>query len=176
MDIHLDQITQDEPFRWHETRAVPAEALERTQLLDLGEISLKGEIERSAGGLLLSGELEYSQTLECPRCLGRLTEDVATDINLNIRSKSSEPTLGELELDEAELDELFLEGEVLDTSALIVEQIQLNIPMRKLCNESCRGLCSQCGTNLNANPCECEKQATDPRWSALEALRARIEN
>jgi uncharacterized protein len=47
----------------------------------------------------------------------------------------------------------------------------LNIPMRILCKEDCRGLCPKCGRNRNTNSCDCVEEAIDPRWEGLKGLR-----
>ncbi len=174
MEIRLDQIG-DEPFRWQETRSIPVDSLQRTQLLELGDIGWDGEIVRTSAGFLLSARLGYTQTLECPRCLGSSRVEVEAEINLHLQPKSKEPADDELELEEADLGVLYLEGEILDTEAILTEQIQLNVPMRQLCRQDCAGLCPQCGIDRNSEPCGCE-EAGDPRWVALTALRDRLEN
>jgi uncharacterized protein len=70
---------------------------------------------------------------------------------------------------------VFLEGEVFDTRPLLVEQLQLNVPMKPVCREDCRGLCPQCGADLSQGDCSCGGQPPDPRWAALAALRDRQE-
>jgi len=173
MEIRLDQIG-DEPFRWRESRSVPIESLESAQLLDLGEIDWTGEVSRTSSGFLLAAQLSYTQTLECPRCLGSSKAAIQSEISLVIQPKSQEPVVGELELEESDIGLLYLEGEILDTDPILMEQIQLNIPMRQLCRPDCAGLCPQCGIDRNVESCECE-QVGDPRWARLSALRDRLE-
>ena len=50
-------------------------------------------------------------------------------------------------------------------------QQQLNIPMKPLCRPDCKGLCAQCGADLNLGACACTPPKSDPRWAALSALR-----
>ncbi|MFQ5525574.1 MAG: DUF177 domain-containing protein [Thermoanaerobaculia bacterium] len=175
MEIRLDQIG-DEPYRWRETRSVPVESLERSQVLDLGDVEWEGEIARTSSGFLLTAEIRYAQALECPRCLGPSPGEVETRVELLIQPKNKEPVVGELELEEGDLGVLFLEGEVLDTRPILIEQIQLNVPMRQLCREDCAGLCPQCGIDRNNDSCDCAEEAVDPRWESLLALRDRLEN
>jgi uncharacterized protein len=173
MEIRLDQIG-DEPFRWRESRSIPIESLELEQLLDLGKIDWTGEVSRTSSGFLLTARARYTQTLECPRCLGASATPIESDINLVIQPKSQEPVVGELELEDADMGLLFLEGEVLDLDPILIEQIQLNIPMRQLCRPDCAGLCPQCGIDRNVDSCDCE-EITDPRWARLSELRDRLE-
>jgi uncharacterized protein len=62
------------------------------------------------------------------------------------------------------------EGEEIDLTPLVHEQILLALPTRPLCGESCRGLCSRCGANLNAGPCGCAAVPAEPRLAVLGAL------
>jgi len=60
-----------------------------------------------------------------------------------------------------------------DLRPLLVEQIQLNVPMKPLCRADCAGICPICGANRNAGPCDCATEEVDPRWKALEAFKER---
>jgi uncharacterized protein len=51
------------------------------------------------------------------------------------------------------------------------EQFYLALPMKPLCQEGCRGLCPQCGTNLNQSECACISEWKDPRLAPLEAIK-----
>ncbi|HYN22371.1 MAG TPA: DUF177 domain-containing protein, partial [Thermoanaerobaculia bacterium] len=77
---------------------------------------------------------------------------------------------------EDELGVRHLEGEVLDSAPILLEQLQLNVPMKPLCRPDCRGLCPLCGADLNAGMCSCEERSEDPRWAGLAALKSRFES
>jgi uncharacterized protein len=47
----------------------------------------------------------------------------------------------------------------------------LAIPMKSLCSENCKGLCPNCGANLNDGPCKCKEEKIDPRWEPLLKLK-----
>ena len=53
------------------------------------------------------------------------------------------------------------------------EQFYLALPMKPLCREDCKGLCAQCGTNLNTGTCDCAPVWEDPRLAALKAIRGK---
>jgi uncharacterized protein len=59
----------------------------------------------------------------------------------------------------------------LDISQEIRDMVMLSIPTKILCSDSCRGLCLQCGINLNDQQCVCEPETGDPRWEALQKLK-----
>lgn len=170
MLIQLQKIG-DEPFHWQESPRISIESLGRSELLGLGEVSWSGTIFRDLAGLRLEARLAYRQTLTCTRCLEPVERSVTEEIELAIDTGASEPMLGEHELLATELKTLFVDGDGLDTTPILLEQIQLNIPMKPLCREECRGLCPYCGIDRNRARCTCAESRVDPRWQGLERWR-----
>ncbi len=176
MKIRLDQIT-DEPLLWREDQVLGTAVFEQPELLELGAISWGGTVSSTASGYLFQARLAYEQTLTCPRCLGPSKVPVSSAVELVILRKARRPLAGEVELEEDELSVIYLdEEELLDTQPILLEQLQLNIPMRALCREDCAGLCPVCGVNLNQGSCGCDRRPVDARWAPLEALRTRTED
>ena len=170
MLIKLDQVG-DEPFRWEESPSISAESLGRSELLGVGGVSWSGQVTRDLAGYRLQARLSYRQNLTCTRCLAPVERPVDEELELAIETGAAEPMLGEHELTTSDLRTLFLDGDELDTTPILMEQLQLNIPMKPLCREDCAGLCPQCGADRNQAPCGCERSDVDPRWQALERLR-----
>ena len=67
----------------------------------------------------------------------------------------------------------FYRDGMLDLIELLREQFMLALPMKPLCAEACRGLCPQCGTNLNKTQCDCAPTWEDPRLAPLKGLLTR---
>jgi uncharacterized protein len=74
-------------------------------------------------------------------------------------------------VEEDDLATAFYDDEQIDLTHLIMEQFQLALPMKALCMEACKGLCPQCGTNLNTGACDCNVKWEDPRLAALKNLK-----
>jgi uncharacterized protein len=70
-----------------------------------------------------------------------------------------------------ELDVEFYSDRTIPLRDLALEQVQLSIPMKPLCEDSCLGLCPKCGVNLSREKCSCEESVTDERWGALKDIR-----
>ena len=174
MEIRLDQIV-DEPFEWSESRSIGAGSLDSDQLIRLSEVSWSGRVTALEAGHLLRARLRYEQELECPRCLATVVKPVDVEFEYLVVPRAEEPMTGEVELDEDDLGVLYVTEPILDTEPLLMEQLQLNIPMRQLCRDDCAGLCPKCGANRNAGECGCEAEVVDPRWSALAALRDQVD-
>ena len=68
------------------------------------------------------------------------------------------------------LETSYYRNDAIDLNELLREQFYLALPMKPLCGEACRGLCAQCGTNLNAGTCDCQPVWDDPRLSVLKGL------
>ena len=173
MKIRLDQV--DEPFVWQETLEVSTDELDHPELVDLGTVECRGRVSPMDESFLLRAEMSYEQELRCMRCLKPITIPFVGDIDLILAVGGSEARgqpqdTRERELESDDLGVLPVADGVLDTRPILIEQIHLSIPMKPICQEDCAGLCSSCGADLNAGPCDC-KDVADPRWQALAALK-----
>ena len=74
-------------------------------------------------------------------------------------------------VEDDDLSTAFYEDHVIDLGQLMQEQCYLAVPMKPLCKEDCRGLCPDCGANLNTATCQCQRAWVDPRLAVLEQLR-----
>ena len=172
MEIRLDRLA-DEPHEWQETLALTSDDLDREEILELGDVGCRGTIRRSNSGFLLRISLAYQQILACTRCLQPVTDKPSSEVDLLVIMRdpeaAAEDVAEENELAEDDLGALVLEEPMLDTTPIVIEQMQLMIPMKALCREDCAGLCAACGADLNGGPCDC-RPAMDPRWSRLAQL------
>jgi len=175
MRIWLDQV-RDEPFDWDETQNVSLESLERPELLSLGPVRWRGQVVFADPGYYLKARLSYEQTLSCNRCLQPIVEHAEPEIELMIVVERPRATGGEHELKEDELGVLTVDEEILETDPILLEQLQLNVPMKPLCQPDCQGLCPVCGADRNAGECSCEESTMDPRWASLAALKSRLDS
>jgi uncharacterized protein len=115
----------------------------------------------------VSGEIEA----ECTRCLQTATHKFDVPLKAAFVTEENYTSEKEAELRSDDLDVSIYDGEKIDLTDLVREQILLDLPTQILCREDCRGLCQKCGANLNEVNCNCEENETDPRWSALKNLK-----
>lgn len=171
MEVRLDQLGE-EPFTWEESLAISRDELGDPDLLDLSEVTCRGRIRRAAPGFVLEMSLAYDQRLVCTRCLAGVTQPVVVESTMLVlvEEDATREVAAELELEDKDLGVLVLAQHRLDTRPLLIEQVQLQVPMRSLCREDCAGLCPTCGADLNSGPCDC-RQPADPRWAALARLK-----
>ena len=114
--------------------------------------------------LVLTANVDYKA--ECDRC--------ADEINGNAET-SLERLVGEEGfVSDENADDYFIAVDgALDLDFDVAEELMLAFPSRMLCREDCRGVCPDCGVNLNRESCDCEKKRgreVDPRWQGLMGL------
>ena len=109
---------------------------------------------------------------ECDRCLKPVEIPLAGDFDQRYTWGEAAPvTTDEVEVTAGDLDIERLEDATLDTRQMAIEQIELHAPVRVVCSEACRGLCPDCGADLNQDQCGCAESRTDPRWDALKQFK-----
>ncbi len=173
MQIWLEQV-REEPLAWTETIVVAVGDFDRPDLVAISPIACSGRLVFAEPGFLLTAELTYEQTLACSRCLTERVEPMAPTIELLVLQGKELVEDEERELGARDLGVWQVEGDKFRTEPVFTEQVQLNIPMKPLCREDCRGLCPTCGADLNAGDCSCDRGVSDPRWSGLAALREQL--
>jgi len=108
--------------------------------------------------------LETKGHYSCDRCLVRFTKDVIVDQRQIYH-------VGESKIqDDQEITNLPSNTTEIDLSPVISEMIWLNHPLKMLCKEDCKGLCPDCGADLNKEICSCTDKPGDPRWASLRKL------
>ena len=123
------------------------------------------------GQIRIAGDIETKVELVCARCLEPVVEEVSRTFDLfySPLPKGVKPEEAQLKEDDAEIG--FFEGEGLFLTDVLREQVLLALPMKVICRSDCRGLCPNCGANLNHEECRCETHATDPCLAPLVRLK-----
>ncbi len=123
----------------------------------------------------VQGDLATSVEMACARCLEPVTRDVARKFELLYRPQGSDAGREEISVTDAEAEIGYYQGEGVELKDILREQILLAVPMKVVCREECKGLCPQCGQNLNQGACQCAQPLGDPRWNALKGLKDKLE-
>lgn len=116
---------------------------------------------------VISAELE----LECTRCLQTIDRNFEIPFKAAFVPPENYTQAKEAELNAEDLDVSIIEGNEIDLTELVREQILLNLPVQVFCKEDCKGLCEKCGANRNLINCKCSEKEIDPRWAALKNLK-----
>jgi len=103
----------------------------------------------------------------CSRCLENTKLSIGSDFAYTLIPAKAEAS-EDLELKPEELEISYYQGDFIDLAPIICEQIILQIPIKVLCSSDCRGLCQQCGTNLNVSSCNCHLDHLDSLYGRIE--------
>ncbi len=125
-----------------------------------------GEITNTAGYMRMNASASVSYQAACARCLSDISGEFTTSLEKTVAPRDVLDGLDEDKLD----DYAIIEDGLLDIDELILLQLEMEFPMRFLCNEDCKGLCPKCGKNLNGGDCGCETREFDPRMEPLRKL------
>ena len=128
------------------------------------------DVHKDSDIFRVRGRVQTTLALECGRCLEPLSVPVDNAFDLRYLPQPTGGTHAEHEIHEDDLTTSYYTDETLDLGELMHEQFQLALPMKPLCSEDCRGLCPECGTNLNKATCDCKPKWEEPRLAALKGL------
>ncbi len=125
---------------------------DKQELDFLQPVDVLAEITRMGFDVYVDCTIDTAVKLECCRCLDKFRFDMKIRwkmlfVPARHRDKGSTTESG-----------VFLYREFIDLGERICEVIREELPMKPLCSNDCRGLCSQCGVNLNEDDCNCEVQ------------------
>ncbi len=126
-----------------------------------GTLSQKGE-----DCLILEAEGSVEVLMECNRCLKEVSQIIPFDIEECFVQAGKEKEAEQNDENEAEI----FSGFSIDCVELVKKNIVLALPMKCICDEDCKGLCSVCGQNLNEDSCNCDAKEIDPRFEGLMAF------
>lgn len=168
MQIHLLDVISIEG----KCIRVPMEfGQEKIHIQDLDYEVLKrspGELEITNTGekvLALKGSGSITVAIPCDRCLNMVSVDIPYTIDRELDMKlTDEDRVNDLD------ENSYLTGVDLDMDRLVYLEVLMNWPLKVLCKENCKGICSQCGKNLNDGPCGCKEEPKDPRMAAISDI------
>jgi uncharacterized protein len=138
--------------------------------LIVAPVDLAFEIHKDKDRFRLVGTVVTELELGCSRCLDPFRLPVAAPFDLRYLPASEASSDAEREVDDEDLETSYYQNDVIDLNELLREQFYLVLPMKPLCRDDCRGLCAQCGTNLNTGSCNCAPVWEDPRLAPLKNL------
>ena len=172
MRLDLSHIRQPETVvqREYEPSAFPGDEDYRV----IEPVAVGFTIHKDHDRFRLVGTVATVLELGCSRCLERFTLPIDASFDLRYLPEGAGLPEGEETEDGALSDDdasaAFYRDDEIDLDGLIREQFYLALPMKPLCRPDCKGLCPQCGTNLNTDTCQCQTAWEDPRLEGLKAL------
>jgi uncharacterized protein len=165
------------------------EALEGSGFRATEPLDVAASLRKVSGGVLLKGTFTTRVSAPCKRCLTESRLEVPVSFTLNLIPEALARAEGLVEDDDEEedrvhgetggsfdledADEELFDGKVINLQPIVREQVLLALPMNAVCKEDCRGLCTQCGQNLNEKECGCDTSFVDPRLAVLKNIKVK---
>jgi len=132
----------------------------------LATVSLK---RKGVDRVLLTGRIKATLVYDCDRCLENYSIDMDESFNLDLEyAPNSKFEPAEHEISASEMDMVYLKEPMVDVFEILSQQVFLLSPEKHLCSESCLGLCSKCGVNLNLGACDCKPDLSSSPFSVLK--------
>ena len=141
------------------TREIPFEfpSITITNEVKFTDFNGKAAFNRTQPGLLLVGSFKTKTRVTCGRCLEDFDLPVQTDFE-EVYTYPGYPL--------SENETFIPENGFLDLGELIGDSLLLEIPINPICMEDCKGLCIECGKNLNLT--SCDHNSIDTKTEAVE--------
>jgi uncharacterized protein len=168
-ELELRKIRFDETF---EAGAIDFAVEDVKQATPLRATGVAEMLEHSDGEIHLTGQYTVEMGAQCDRCLGRARFPLEASFDLWYRPAAAIARDEEVAIDDDEVELGFYEGNGILLEDVLREQVLLALPMQKVCEDACKGICPECGRNRNESECDCSPVAADDRWSALRNLKS----
>lgn len=122
-------------------------------------VSFSGQLVNMSGILKLDGRLKAEYTVKCYRCLKDINRGMSIDIKEDFLNPQTNTD-----------DEAYIyKDNYVEIDRVLKDNIILNLPMKQVCVEDCKGLCEICGNDLNVKECNCKKEEpVNPRMEILK--------
>jgi uncharacterized protein len=183
LKIVLSQIPDEGMTLVYEKEAGLFPALR--EIIEAGEVAFKGPLKfelmvRSERDMIrIDGHIQAILVLLCSRCLESFESRIEQPFTLRFARQVSRDMRmvrgAEVELTTDQIGLSFFEGEEIDLREALQEQVIMTLPYKPLCRAECKGLCPNCGLDLNRESCQCRKKTKGGPFDQLKSLKLRSE-
>ena len=128
----------------------------------LSPCEISGGLANIGGSIELSAKVSTRLRFACDRCC----EEFEVDFECSFEEVLKKEDVREESDDNP--DVLYFRGNSIELDDIVLNNIIVSLPVKRLCREDCKGLCPDCGKNLNTGECSCDTRPTDPRFDILD--------
>lgn len=165
MIIHMQELTSKGKTKsFAEVMEVGELIAGRRDVLSAGPLSIDLKAYGEEGVAVVEGMLAIDLSMSCSRCLNPTKE------HLEIPFLERFATASDKDEEDGEEDEDVnaVQDDKVDLLPYVEQALLLSLPYAPLCSEGCKGLCQECGADLNARECGCSREVIDPRLAGLK--------
>jgi uncharacterized protein len=165
--INFDEIDELGPQDYDATFTdITLGDVNRVEVAAVGAVHIDAHAEKGGDAeYVVDGSVQFAADFHCSRCLDPYPIANTSSFHVRFRPRPAASIEEDVE---------FYTERSIPLRDLALEQVQLSIPMKPLCEENCLGLCPQCGANRNREACRCGESAVDARWGGLAEIRDQL--
>jgi uncharacterized protein len=140
-------------------------------------VKVRGKLTKIEWEVFFAGYVEASVLVTCTRCLKPFLLLVKNKVQAHFVPRVKQFSPGsEVEINETDIEKEIYEEDRIDLHGPIRDQILLEVPLILLCQENCKGICSECGSDRNSDSCKCENdREIDTRFAVLQKLKDKLQ-
>lgn len=131
----------------------------------VGNVRVEGNLRKVSTQFFMESTIAARCVRPCDRCLKEFER--AIDVPMTLYYRVGSVDRREQGDEDADIVALAAEDESIVLDDDVRQSILLDLPLKELCGEDCKGLCAGCGADLNTEQCGCQQDAVDPRWEKL---------
>lgn len=139
----------------------------------IGPINYNGDIFKVDGCNLIHMDIFYKYNTHCDRCLQPTTLDIKSILSGRLVESNDKSYSNDIEDESNDIGSeeiIYYDKDLFDPKEYILSQVAASLPMKTLCDNDCKGLCLNCGVDLNKESCDCVIDNIDPRFEKLKNL------
>jgi len=175
LKIRIDEVKKKRVDLSEEVPATHYPSL--TELEEVGECNFVAPVATELSAVWeydhvrVTGKVTTAAKLTCSRCLAEYDLPVDSEFTIFYTEASRDGIDDEeVELSDEDLISVSYQGDEIDVDFEIAEQVMMELPFKPLCDEDCKGLCTECGADLNLGDCGCDRSSVNLKMSALKNL------
>jgi uncharacterized protein len=165
MDIEIDRIPENGLEIDQEFEFFNMDLIEENGAF-LKPVHSQCRITKIGDDVFIKGKITTSLKLHCSRCLSPF--EFKVDSNFDLVFLPEELDIANENLNDDDLDKFFYYNRIIDVKEIILEQLNLTLPLRPLCSPDCQGICPVCGKKISSGECSCDTEKTDSRLEKLK--------
>jgi uncharacterized protein len=133
----------------------------------LEAVEIDARLEKTGSQISLRASLQAEGTFTCDRCLTVFKQRLQPAYTMVYVLDEADAE----RYDPSEVQVISPSLGIIDVTEDVRQTLLLAVPLKLLCQDSCKGLCPHCGKNWNLGPCDCHDEVSDTRWDQLKKLR-----
>ncbi|MDH5763265.1 MAG: DUF177 domain-containing protein [Nitrospinota bacterium] len=176
--VKIEDISDDEEFVFDLSEKPDCFDIDPEEGVLKQDVRVQGSLSKVGREFFLKGSVSSEIELTCSRCLEPLIYPIRAKLESHYipgpDGKAGELDT-DLELHASDIEVEYYTDDRIDLTQAVYDQMILSLPLVRLCQEECKGICSHCGGNRNQKDCQCSEEGEiDPRMAVLRSLKDKL--